>query len=145
MPTAPNYDPDLAQAIEDLSPVATDLLAAYQRRENLPRCASDDVCDALNERIEDLLGRFDARAVRLAMEPDALRLIVAETVRMTARGMKPSVRDIECALSDMVAVAHADDRIAHQRRTRAQEQVERTTRARIAADNALIAFQALHA
>ena len=145
MSTAPNYDPDLAQAIEDLSPVATDLLAAEKRRDNLPTCTADAVRDELNERIEDLQGRFDARAARLAIEPDALRLIVAETARMTARGMKPSVREIERALSDMVEVAITDDRIAHLRRTRAQEQVERTTRSRVAAGNALASFQALHA
>ncbi|MBB4618988.1 hypothetical protein [Sphingomonas abaci] len=145
MSTAPNYDPDLAQAIDDLAPIAAELLAAEKRRDDLPPQTADSVRDQLNEQIEDLLAIFDVRAGRLAMEPDALRLIVTEAARLVGRGPKPSPHDLERALSDMVHVATADDRIAHLRRSRAQAAVERTTRARVAANNALIAFQALRA
>lgn len=145
MSTASNYDPDLAQAIEDFAPIAIDLRAAEKRRDALSAAAPDAMREAINLQIEDLLGVIDTRAARLAIDPDALRLIVDEMGRLAALGEKPAVRAVERALSDMLAVATTTERNAHVRRTRAQNEVEDATRQRVAAGNALAAFQALHA
>lgn len=99
-------DPDLLQAIEDLRPVFADLRKAKRDMRKLAGTMEAKAFEATREFVGDLRGRIQTRALKLALDPDALTVILAADANLKLRlkrraskaQMAKALRE-ECAIS----------------------------------------------
>jgi hypothetical protein len=134
-------DPDLAQAIKDLRPIVLELRERSKALSELPAHSPHRRPGEIH--VADLTSRITVRAERLSMSTDALLVLINEDINRRARRGRgqPSIPTSR-TLTDIASAALAREAVAHIDLTAAQAEMRDATAARIAAEEALTAYNA---
>lgn len=131
-------DPDLRQAIDDLTPVAEEM-----RRDSalLLREANSVHRASRAGFIRDLYARIALRAERIGMQPGALVEILNAVIDTRARrGRNPPLKDTRRSLLTAATLADARIAAATEGLTAAQTEMEAATKHRAAVEQACRVF-----